>query len=188
MSLLCLSVSFFIRNPSLSISSPFLSLSLCLTLYYTSLSNHVIWHFSHAFSLGLFSSSLSFYLSGFSLFIPLSCPVSPFFSLWPASLRSVTLPELLTHMHARVHSHSHMHRVTETHTGTPWLRLAGLFELCGIALRDCVRLCMWHVWCVLMCVHMLMGMCVCLHVWQRVPPEVWNRGFEADAFVTGLQL
>lgn len=52
---------------------------------------------------------------GFSLFIPLSCPVSPFFFLRPASLHSVTLPELLTHMHAHTNSHSHMHRVTHGH-------------------------------------------------------------------------
>lgn len=180
----------FIWNPSLSILSPSLSLSPWLTLYYASLSNHVIWHFSSAFSLSIFSSPFSLYLSSFSLFIPLSWSVSPFLSVLisPSPTRSVTLPELLTHTRTHVHTHAHAHKHTqsESHIDTPWLRLAGLFELCGIALRDCVQLCMWHIWCVFMHVHMLTWMCVCPHVQQRVPQEVWNRGFEAVAFVMGL--
>lgn len=121
-----LPISFsFIWNPSLSILSPSLSLSVWLTLYYASLSNHVIWHFSSAFSLSIFSSLFSFYLSSFSLFIPcvLVCQPFPlslvwFLSLQLAPLRSVTLPELLTHAcaHTFTHTHAHSHRVTHRHS------------------------------------------------------------------------
>lgn len=184
---LCLSVS-LLSGFYLFLFYLHLSLSLQLTLYYASLSNHVIWHFSSVFSLSVFSSMFSFYLSGFSSLHPslLVCQPPPllslslcsdFCSLQLAPLCSVTLPE---------RTHIHIHTRTQLHADTPWLRLAGLFELCSIALRDCVRLCMRHVWCMFVCAHMLMGMCACLHVWQRAPLEVWNRGFEAAVFVMGL--
>lgn len=139
------------------------------------------------FSLSVFSSMFSFYLwfflspslsPGLSASPLLSLSLcSDFCALQLAPLRSVTLPER-THFHIRTRA--------QLHADTPWLRLAGLFELCSIALRDCVRLCMRHVWCMFVCAHMLMGMCACLHVWQRAPLEVWNRGFEAAVFVMGL--
>lgn len=180
---LCLSVS-LLSGFYLFLFYLHLSLSLQLTLYYASLSNHVIWHFSSVFSLSVFSSMFSFYLSGFSSLLVCQPPpllslslCSDFCSLQLAPLRSVTLPE---------RTHIHIHTRTQLHADTPWLRLAGLFELCSIALRDCVRLCMRHVWCMFVCAHMLIGMCACLHVWQRAPLEVWNRGFEAAVFVMGL--
>lgn len=153
-----LPISFsFIWNPSLSILSPSLSLSLCLTLYYSSLSNHVIWHFSSAFSLSIFSSLFSFCFSSFSLFVPLSWSVSPFlfFSVLISLSPTWSSPLCDIARAAHTHSHSHMHTITQSHTGTPWLRLAGLFELYGDALRDCVWLCMWHV-------------CVCTCSWECV--------------------
>lgn len=153
---LLLPISFsFIWNPSLPILSPSLSLSPWLILYYASLSNHVIWHISSAFSLSIFSSF--FFCSPVSLSLslypsPSSFPSLPLYSdSWSAPLCSVTLPEPLTHMHT----------VTVWHTGTPCLRLAGLFELCGIALRDCVWSCMGHVRHVLMGVHMHVHVCMC---------------------------
>lgn len=120
----------------------------------------------------LFSASVCFHPCSLStsLVFPLSIPLSwsvslppplslslcsDFCSLQLAPLRSVTLPE---------RTHIHIHTRTQLHADTPWLRLAGLFELCSIALRDCVRLCMRHVWCMFVCAHMLMGMCACLHV------------------------
>lgn len=119
----------------------------------------------------LFSASVCFHPCSLStsLVFPLSIPLSWSVSLPPSSLslcsdfcslqlaplHSVTLPE---------RTHIHIHTRTQLHADTPWLRLAGLFELCSIALRDCVRLCMRHVWCMFVCAHMLMGMCACLHV------------------------
>lgn len=138
-------------------------------------------------SASVYFNPLSLYTSlVFSFFIPLSCSVSFFLPLCSDFSLSATCSSPLCDI-ARA-AHTHAFTLTQSHTGTPWLRLAGLFELCGIALRDCAWLCMWHVWCVFMCAHVLMGVCVCLHVWQRVPPEVWNRGFEAATFVIGLWL
>lgn len=103
------------------ILSPFLTLSLRLTLYYAFLSNHVIWHYSAAFSLGIFSFPLSFYRPSFSLFIPQPWSVSPFPSLCsvslslalpPASLHSVTLPEQRTHIHTHACTQSQCHTQT----------------------------------------------------------------------------
>lgn len=150
---LCLPDLPFIMLPYLTMSSdtsPLLSASL----YFHPLSLST--------SLVFLSSSLYPGLSALSFlfwFLPLQ----------PAPLRSVTLPELLTHTRTHVHTHAHAHKHTqsESHTDTPWLRLAGLFELCGIALRDCVQLCMWHIWCVFMHVHMLTWICVCVHMCSR---------------------
>lgn len=190
MSLLHLSVSFSVWIPSLSVLSQLLSLSLRLTLYYASLSNHVIWHLSSAFSLSIFSSPLSSYISIFSFVIPLSWSVSLFLPLcsnFPPSLCDIAR---FARAHTHAHTHFPNHTYAQSQSGIPWMRLTGLFELCGTALRDCVWSCIGRV---CMCV----GGCLCdtngctyayEHVWQSLPLEVWNRGFEADAFVMGLEL
>lgn len=148
-----LPISFsFIWNPSLSILSPSLSLSLWLTLYYASLSNHVIWHFS-AFSLSIFSSPFAFYLSSFSSLHPSVLVCQPFSLslLWFLSLSNLRLSALWhcqSCSHTCMRTHIHTHACTQSQSRTqalPWLRLAGLFELCGTALRDCVWLRVWHV-------------------------------------------
>lgn len=95
---------------------------------------------------------------GFSLFIPLSCPVSPFFFLRPASLHSVTLPKLLTHMHARTSSHSHMHRVTHGHflaeiSWPIWALWHCPLGLCTIVHVTCIV-------CVYVCAHAHWNVCV----------------------------
>lgn len=108
----------FIWNPSLSILSPSLSLSPWLTLYYASLSNHVIWHFSSAFSLSIFSSPFSLYLSSFSLFIPLSWSVSPFLSVLisPSPTRSSPLCDIARAAHTHAYTCAHTCACTQTHT------------------------------------------------------------------------
>lgn len=139
MPLLHLSVSFSIWIPSLSVLSRFLSLSLWLTLYYFSLSN------MSADTCPLLSASVYFHplclptFPFFSLVIPLSWSVSPFLPLCSNFSLSVTLPELFTR--ARAHTRIPSRTGIQSQTGIPWLRLAGLFELCSTALRDCVRLC-----------------------------------------------
>lgn len=188
-SLLCLSVSFlsgfhlflFYLHPSLCLSgSPFIMLS------YLTMSSDT----SALLSASVYSHPV-LPSSSFALLIPPYWPVSPCLSLSLFRFLSLSNPLLCdiaraAHTCTHTHSHSRTLIVTESHSGTARLRLAGLFELCGVALRDCVQLCPWHVWCVFMHVHTLTGMCACLHKWQRVPREVWNRGFEADEFVTGL--
>lgn len=153
MSLLHRSVSFSIWIPSLSVLSQLLSLSLRLTLYYVSLSNHVIWHLSSAFSLSIFSSPLSSYISIFSFVIPLSWSVSPFLPLcsnFPPSLCDIAR---FARAHTRTHAHFPDHTYAQSQSGIPWMRLTGLFELCSTALRDCVWLC---IWCACICVEGLL--------------------------------
>lgn len=92
-------------------------------------------------------------LSASVYFHPLCLPTFPFFlssSLYPglsalSSLcvpislpLSVTLPD--SHVHTRTHAHTHFpdHTYAQSQSGIPWMRLTGLFELRGTALRDCV--------------------------------------------------
>lgn len=172
--------------PTLSSCSLLLCLSLCLSVSLSS-GIHFFLYYHHlslclsalpfimlpylAMSsdtsplLSVYFHSVSFYLSSFfSLLIPLSW--SSFFSvlisLSPTCSSPLCVIARAAHTHACAHkrSHSRMHTVTQSHTGTPWLRLAGLFERCGVALRDCVWLCVWHV-CVCTCSQECVCVCMC---------------------------
>lgn len=91
-------------------------------------------------------------LSASVYFHPLCLPTFPFFlssSLYPGlsgpflPLRSNFSPSLcdiarFARAHTRAHTHFPDHTYAQSQSGIPWMRLTGLFELCGTALRDCV--------------------------------------------------
>lgn len=125
-----------------SVLSLFLSLSVWLTLYYGSLSN------MSADTCPLLSASVYFHplLSSPIFFFShhpsiLVCQLfSPSMFQFPPSLPpSVTLPELFAR--ARAHRRTFPVAGTQSQSGIPWMRLAGLFEPRGAALSERVRLC-----------------------------------------------
>lgn len=93
----------------------------------------------------------------------LSVPIS-----LSSTLCSVTLPEQLkrthTHSYAHTYSYSRSLPVTESHPGAAQLRLAGLFELRGAALRDCVYNCARDMCGAHSRTRTLAGVCVCVRV------------------------
>lgn len=157
MPLLHLSLSFSIWIPSLSVLSRFLSLSLWLTLYYGSISNMA------SDTCPLLSASVYFHPFVFLHFLF-------FFSRHPSVLVCQPFPPSVFQFPPLCDIARAIHTCTRAHaqsqTGIPWMRLAGQFELCGAALRDCVPL---RLTCggggrggVRVCAHMHMHMSTCI--------------------------